>query len=86
MCLLRYLEGTEKITFNQIRKNERKIELCHGQTCPKIFVVVIPKEGLAGGAHDADYKIILCCRCQQKILTQEWTTFDQKTINGGMNG
>ena len=25
------------------------LELCHGKTSLKIFVVVIPKEGLAGG-------------------------------------
>ncbi len=25
-------------------------ELCRGKMCLKIFVVVIPKEGLAGGA------------------------------------
>ena len=24
------------------------LELCHGNTCLKIFVVVVPKEGLAG--------------------------------------
>ncbi len=25
------------------------LELCHGKTCLKIFVAVIPKEGLTGG-------------------------------------
>ena len=32
-------------------------ELCHGKTCIKIFVVVIPKEGLAGEAPTTEYNL-----------------------------
>ncbi len=30
-----------------------RIEPCHEKMCLKIVVVVIPKEGLAGGAHQS---------------------------------
>ena len=42
------------------------LEVCHEKMCFKIFVVVIPKEGLAGGAPPIllwvwrDYKIVFC--------------------------
>ncbi len=41
-------------------------ELCHGKSCVEVFVVVIPKEGLAGSpphsffGYDTNYKIVLC--------------------------
>ena len=46
--------------------NPMRNDACHEKACLKFFVVVIPKEGLAGRApsilvgYDTDYKIILC--------------------------
>ena len=49
------------LTFRAVVFND-KCELCHVKTCLKIFVVVIPKEGLVGGDppiwYDTNYRIL----------------------------
>ena len=56
-------EGATRKASVCSQDTEYYTEPCHGNTCLKIFVVVIPKKELVGGPHqsflgyDTDYRI-----------------------------